>query len=105
MQQIEPGHLVAPSVFPAQTLYRVAKQGHCPARIVNFLRGQAISRFKPVAALGILRIQENKFPIATPFETTCPAHFVQDEILERSEQERSKPALERLDLLQGPMFQ
>jgi hypothetical protein len=54
---------------------------------------------------GVLRVEDDKFTISSPFLTTGAGRLIRREILERSKQERAKLSFQRVRLFQRSIFE
>ena len=64
-----------------------------------------VGGFEPIATLGVLRVQKNKFTISSPFLAAGTGRLVRSEILERSKQEGAKLAFQGMHLFQKSIFE
>jgi hypothetical protein len=63
-------------VLLAQAPESLVQKSHCPTGIENFLSGQRIVRFRPVAFVTTFEIERNKLYVPSSFLAAPPVELV-----------------------------
>ena len=99
-QRFEDGGLPLRSVFLSEPRHRFIEQSQCPSCIEDLLCSQAIERCQLRPIVCLLGIERHKVDLSTSLEAVRMVHLIEDEILERSSQERTELTLDRAHLAQ-----